>query len=557
MITKNFEFDDFIDIIKFIDNNTDEFLYVYDLDEDAYYYSPKMSEVFSIRESNFKPEMSVLQDLIHPDDFEMVNNNISEGLAGTIDKHDLEYRWKNKDGKYSWINCRGDFVENNGKHYLIGRISEIGKQHRFDNLTGLYYESILESTFSSLVDQSENKGFIMIVGIDNFKEINEKYGNRFGDDVLALLSDILKEYVNEPFRLFRLKGDEFGILMPDSSEDVGLVAKKLYKRVRNKIDYEAEQRQFDIFFNISAGAVAFDVTKDDYSDLMRNARFSLHSAKINGKNRFEFFTNDKYQNYIHKLSVLEELRRCITNNFEGFELFYQPIFDAKTEKLVGAESLIRWNSAKFGFMSPVEFIPLLEESSLIIPLGRWIIETATKTCNTWISNIPDFVIHINLSIVQLIQSNIIKDAFDIISRFSAANNHFVFEITESLQMESSKNMTSLLEAFNENDFALAIDDFGTGYSNFEYMRDKLFKIVKIDRSFITDINLKHNNYLMVGFIIKMAHEMGLTVCIEGVETKEELNCVVELGADVIQGYYYGKPVNYKDFEETHIRPLFM
>ena len=174
------------------------------------------------------------------------------------------------------------------------------------------------------------------------------------------------------------------------------------------------------------------------------------------------------------------------------------------------------------------------------------IDTAAAQCNEWVKIIPQFVMHINLSFVQIAKSNVIKDVIENISKYEAGNEHFVFEITESIQMDSNIAIKRVLKEFVDNGFLLAIDDFGTGYSNFEYMKDKMFGILKIDRAFITDIHLTDNNRILVSFIIKMAHEMGVKICVEGVETKDELMAVTKLEADYIQGYYYGKPV--KDVE---------
>ena len=397
----------------------------------------------------------------------------------------------------------------------------------------------------------------MLVGVDNFKELNEKYGAKTGDEVLNILTDAIRRYIDTQLRIFRMPGDECAIFMPYTIEDNIEQAKNLYKRIRNRIDRVIEHRKDDIFFTISAGAAEFDTERDSFNDLLKNAKFSLHAAKLNGKNRCEIFDSVNYMEYIKKLGIQDELRRCISEGFEGFELYFQPIYNPQNDKLSGAEALIRWNCSKYGFMEPDKFIPLLEESALIIPLGRWIIDTAAKACNRWITNIPDFVMHINLSFVQIVKSNIIKDVLERIGRYSAANNHYVFEITETIEMDRIPAVERVFKEFIKNDFRLAIDDFGTGYSNYGYMRDKIFDIVKVDRSFITDIDKQRNNYLMVSFIIKMAHEMGLHVCIEGVETKEELACVRELGADYIQGYYYGKPVCVADFEEQHLKKLIL
>ena len=219
------------------------------------------------------------------------------------------------------------------------------------------------------------------------------------------------------------------------------------------------------------------------------------------------YDEKEYAAYLKRLQIQDELRSCVNDNYKGFELFYQPIVNVATGKIIGAEALIRWNSEKYGFMSPVDFIPLLEESSLIIPLGRWIVDTAAEFCSRCIDIIPDFVMHVNLSFVQIIKSDVKKDVLENISRHKAANNHYVLEITESIQMDSNIAVKRVLDDFVSNGFLLAIDDFGTGYSNFEYMKDRMFGILKVDRSFVTDIHNNDNNSILVGFIIKMAHEL--------------------------------------------------
>lgn len=190
--------------------------------------------------------------------------------------------------------------------------------------------------------------------------------------------------------------------------------------------------------------------------MLKNAKFALHAAKLNGKNRCEIFVETEYTEYIEKLSVQDELRRCISEGFEGFELYFQPIYNTDNDSLSGAEALIRWNSRKYGFIGPNTFIPLLEDSALIIPLGRWIINTAAKACNRWITSIPDFVMHINLSFVQIVKSNIVKDVLENIERYSAANNHYVFEITETIEMDQIPAVQNVFKEFVKNEFRFAL-----------------------------------------------------------------------------------------------------
>lgn len=545
------DIEDWKNFLSFIDECTDDYIYIYDLSNDYAIYSKRVTDTFDLDTEEFENAGLKLKDVIYPDDYEAVFNNISDLQNGLIKKHDMEYRWKSRNNGYVWISCRGVLVRKNGNNYMIGRVSEIGKKNRYDNITGLYTESVLEQRYNSEIRKEAHTGLGMLIGIDNFKEINEKYGYQTGDEVLSVLSEVLtREAAGSSFEVYRMKGDEYAILSMDISGDIKHNAREFYKRIRLCIDSIIDERGYDVFFNISAGACSFDSQLDSYKDLSKKMRFALHSAKLNGKNRFEFYADEEYVNYLKRLQIQDELRKSVNDNYKGFELFYQPIVSTANGRVIGAEALLRWNSDKYGFMSPVEFIPLLEESSLIIPLGRWIVDTAAKVCSECVNIIPDFVMHINLSFVQIAKSDVMKDVLDNIHKHTAGNKHYVLEITESRQMESNMAVKRVLNGFVNNDFLLAIDDFGTGYSNFQYMKDKMFGILKVDKSFVTDIHVNTNNSILVSFIIKMAHEMSVKICAEGVETKEELDKIKKLGADYIQGYYYSRPVRDNAFFEV-------
>ena len=287
----------------------------------------------------------------------------------------------------------------------------------------------------------------------------------------------------------------------------------------------------------------FDSREKEYDKLMEQVNFALHSAKLQGKNTFVLYNQKEYESYIRRLDIQECLRRAIENDFKGFELYYQPIMDVEMNTIHGAEALIRWNSEKYGFMSPVEFIPVLEESSLIIPLGRWILETALKQCQIWQGQVSDFRMNINLSFVQLQKSNMLADAEECIRRIGIDVNNVVFEVTESGEIETNQATQNVLKGFRDRSISLAIDDFGTGYSNLRYIKEKMFDLIKIDRIFIQNIMQNEYDYILVKHVTELAHSMNLMVCYEGVETEEELESVKRLRPDYIQGYYYGKPMN--------------
>ena len=539
--------------LSIISKCTDDYLYIYDLSDDYAIYSSSITKDFELDVAEFSNAGRKLKDVIYPDDYEAVFNNISELQNGHISCHNMEYRWKSRKNGYVFISCRGQLVRRNGINYMIGRVSEIGKKNRYDNVTGIYTDLILEDRYDDIVKSDGHTGCIMQIGIDNFKEINEKYGTKTGDEVLAILAGILvRQSKEQTFSVYRTRGDEFIIVSLDMSGDIKKNAKMLYKTIREDIDSVIDDRGYDVFFNISAGAYAFDTNTDTYKDIIKNTRFALHKAKLNGKNRFEFFDKADYANYIKRLEIQGELRSSVNDNFKGFELFYQPIVDADTGRIEGAEALLRWKSDQYGFMSPVEFIPLLEESSLIIPLGRWIIDTAAAQCNEWVKIIPQFVMHINLSFVQIAKSNVIKDVIENINKYDAGTEHFVFEITESIQMDSNIAIKRVLKEFVDNGFLLAIDDFGTGYSNLHCISDMNPGYVKMDKDFTAKAMSCERDYELFKKIIEMVHSIGIRICVEGIEKEDWHLKMKELQADYLQGYFFGKPCEKKKFMEEFV-----
>lgn len=537
----------YVEFLSVMDQCTDSYMYVLNLTDDEYLISEKALERFLIETNFFTDAVEVFKRVVYPPDLQLLMEDVAKLQSGESDMHDLEYRWYDRENNPIWISCKGKVVSEGEKKYLVGSITEVGKRNKYDNNTSLLSESILESDYVSLAKMDNITGFLLLLGVDNFKKINEKFGAHKGDKILADVARCITECIGEGQKAYRLKGDEFAVLSIGDGDTAMADAKELYKRIRSRIDWYIEMKDFNIFYTISAGAVTFDTSTDSLDYVFDSMRFALHTAKMNGRNTFSAYSREEYNNYIRKMDIQEELRRCIINDFEGFEVYYQPVVRADSKKLYGAEALIRWNSSVYGFMSPVEFIPLLEESALIIPLGKWIIEQAVMQCKEWMKLIPDFTMNINLSFVQILKSDILKDVLDCVDYHGIKHENIVFEATESGELESNNSVKNVLNSFNNNCFRLAIDDFGTGYSNLRYIRDMMFSIIKIDRMFVRNIDKHDDNYTLVKYIIEMAHSLNIDVCVEGVETIEELAKVVDLGADCIQGYYYGKPMTKAEF----------
>ena len=261
MIRRDFDLEEMKYFLNLVGLSTDDYLYIFDFTNDRAIYSKSITDVFPFASNAFENATAQLKAVV------MLMEDLQEGFNGRRKEHNLEYRWKTVDGTYVAISCRGQYVISQGIKYLIGRISEIGKQSRFDNNTGLYREVVLENVYNEYCKVRHSRGFLMLVGVDNFKELNEKYGAKTGDEVLNILTDAIRRYIDTPLRIFRMPGDECAIFMPYTIEDNIEQAKNLYKRIRNRIDRVIEHRKYDIFFTISAGTAEFDTERDSFNDL--------------------------------------------------------------------------------------------------------------------------------------------------------------------------------------------------------------------------------------------------------------------------------------------------
>lgn len=532
---------------------TDDYLFIYDLLEDKYVISDNVTNVFALEKSQFSNASAVLEKVIYPDDFPLLQEDLQALKDGEREVHNLEYRWLGVDGRPVWISCRGQIVKNEQGQatLLIGRISEIGRKSKIDGVTGLYRENSLKIALANDALEGNDKRFLLQIGIDNFKDINEKYGLEFGDVILANTAQCILEAAGCFGKVYRMNGDEmiaFVTGYPEGEEDP---AKELYKKIRRLADQSISEGGYHLFYTISGGSVYFDGDTVVTDKLIEQASFALHQAKLKGKNTCVRYTQEDYDAYVYTLDVQESLRQDIEDDFRGFELYYQPVVNISKKQILGAEALIRWNSTKFGFMSPAEFVPLLEESGLIIPLGRWIAKTALQQCKIWKQKIPDFRMNVNLSFVQIKKSDALKDILELIEELEVDRENVMFEVTESGELESG-NAIQVLRAFKNQSIHLAIDDFGTGYSNLRYVRNMTFDLLKIDQSFIRNIRENKYDYMVVKQFTELAHALELQVCYEGVETKEDLECVLELNPDYVQGYYFSKPVPASVFEENYL-----
>lgn len=530
----------------------DDFLYVYDIHNDLYYIAEKALERFKLPSCTFRDVVNSHSLFVYPDDIKLITDDLNLLLSGVNDYHNLDYRWIGIDGSPVWINCQGKLIQDPEKNIkiMVGCINEIGLKQKADNTSGL----LSEETFKKLFDTFDGrlpKGFVLRVGLDDFKEVNEKFGMQYGDFVLRSVAECIEHSLDKGQRVFRVVADEFIVL--DITGGGRDAAKQLYQRIRTAVDTFIETNNYEVIFTISAGAIlnGQEIT-DGYDEISKISQFSLAEAKRRGKNQIYFFEEIDYSRFLRKRRLLQAMRAAVGNDFQGFELYFQPIMSISEKKLYAAEALIRFWISDNEMISPAEFIPILEESGLIIPVGRWIIRNAMLMCQECQKVYPDFRVTINLSYIQMIKSPVFEVIADSIEDINLKPSSVIVELTESGYMDNSMMARNVWNKFKNHGVLIAIDDFGTGYSNLTNIGSIMPNFVKIDRGFtLKALNNSYENQLLE-HIVQMVHSLQIQIVIEGIETKEELERIEKIHPDYIQGYYYSKPCDRQSFIQKFI-----
>ena len=376
---------------------------------------------------------------------------------------------------------------------------------------------------------------LLILDIDNLQSINDSRGYNEGDALILGVSEVLKQFENHGVQIFRYGDDEFALIINNFDTEDGLA---------NFIDCIYESFQIKQI-SVSAGISFFPSNSELSEELIRFADMALQYAKKNGKNNFTYFEPDMQRLFIQKLTLQSKMTTALLEN--SFSQYYQPQFDINTGKLRGFEALIRWTDAELGNIPPSIFIPIAEETGLIIPIGRWILRTAVKTLKTWQEKYHfDGVMSVNISPIQLLQDNFIEELDEIVKNEKIDPTLLEIEITEGVFIHKMEETVEKLKAIRERGIRVSLDDFGTGYSSLSYLQSLPLNTLKIDKSFINDITSADGVQANItSSIIKMVGKMGLETIAEGVEYPEQLDLLTHFKCNIVQGFLRGKPMPQK------------
>lgn len=548
MKLQNFNVDDHM-IYSALMDSIDDYIYIGDLKTNMYYVSQNMQDDFALPGRLVEDLVHVWGQLIHEKDKGRYYKSIEDMLSGKYDIHNEEYQIKNRQGQYCWVHCHGVLFrdsETGAPLSFIGIVKKPASLGKVDSVTGLLtHEKCQEAIAGMIQDGIFHQGALLLLGIDDFNRINTLKNHQFGDAVLRNMAQDLTRMIPNGSQLYRFDGDQFAILFYDVDKQ-DLI--RVYEQVQVYADqlHRAEDQEYR--FTISAGLVCFSDISTVGEDMEKCASIALKEAKIRGKNQYAFFVPQMLDYKVREQKILQELNESVHKNFEGFFLVFQPIVDAASLMVVGAEALLRFQSEAYGSLSPVEFIPLLENSGLIFPVGRWILSQSMKTCQIWRKDIPEFIMNVNVSCMQFKDPRFPAIVEEELKQYDLPPQCITLEMTETYFVTDSDSITAAVDYLHNLGCGIAMDDFGTGYSSLGRLTEFNIDVVKIDRLFVKSLNANNYNHSFVEAVIRLCHSAGMKVCVEGVETEAEQQSVRALYTDTLQGFYLSRPIIKEEFE---------
>ncbi len=531
-------------------------LWDWELEINEIYFSPRWKAILGQQEAvGTSPEEWFGR--LHPDDRSRVEAELKAHLDGVTSHFESEHRIQGADGVHRWVLCRGLALRDaRDKPYrMAGSQTDVTARKRaeeqllhdafHDALTGLPNRTLFMDRVAhrlQLSDRCTGDLFaVLFMDLDRFKVVNDSLGHVVGDQFLQVVSERLRSCLRVTDTLARMGGDEFTVLMEDVT-DVAMIT-RLVERMQAVLSEPFDLEGQEIVTTASIGIALSTTGYQRAEDMLRDADTAMYRAKSLGKARYEIFDRQMHAQAVTKLKLESELRSAIERH--QFRLVYQPIVSLATNGLVGFEALLRWQHPSRGLLLPEDFLGLAEESGLIVPMGRWVMQEACRQMRDWQDEWPatrGWFMSVNISSREFAQPDFLDLVDSALQGSGLSADSLKIELTERVLIENTDNARALLNQIRERGVQISIDDFGTGYSSFSYLHQYPFDVLKIDRSFVKDLTTGDKTQEIVRAIVTLAHNLGMTVVAEGSEQPQDIPKLRQLACEFGQGHVFARPM---------------
>ncbi|WP_051530521.1 bifunctional diguanylate cyclase/phosphodiesterase [Ruminococcus flavefaciens] len=523
------------------------YVYLCDMRYDYSRWSKKAVDLFGLPSEYMVNAAKIWDSHIHPDDAEIYREGIEAIFSGKTNSHDMQYRARKINGEYDVCTCRGTvmYSPKGIPEYFCGTIRNHSIQGHIDTLTGLQNQyGFFEDIEAKILKNEPFK--VVMVGLAKFSEINDVYGYHFGNLVLQKYGRYLYENVGTYGTVYRLDGTKFAVIIPNSDHTVENIKSK-YSTMRHYFRNEFFIDNELIILDTSAGLLSVDNFNIDPQTVYACLNYAYGESKLRRQGDIVEFGNSINKDKKHRTEVLHVIRSSIMQDFQGFFLLYQPVVDALTEKVIGAEALLRWKNEEYGMVPPDSFIPVLEKDPIFFELGQWILRTALIGAKKLREKFPDFIINVNLSYNQLEKPNFVDMVLATLAETDYPPEALCLEITERCRLLDMDLLKNIVVNLRGRGIKIALDDFGTGFSSIGIVKSLPFDVIKIDRSLVMKIEENPQDRQLVGAVANMMRSYSTNVCVEGIETAAMRDILLNYEVDCLQGYYYSKPIPIEDF----------